>query len=274
MNEVIQLYPAPQCQLKLKGLYLNEHLQQIRHQDHAFIYANFISSLDGRIALKGSGHETSILPKGLSNPNDFRLFLELQAQADCLVTHGGYLRALALKKLGNVLQVGIQAGADDLPEWRRHQGLNPQPDIVIASASLDFSLPASLQEHGQSVFIATGQNADPLRIRAWEARGCKVIIAGKDRYVEGGALAQALETLGYSCIYLVAGPQMLETMLRQGRLKRLYLTQRHRLFGGQDFHSLIPGDDLGNAGHLHLRSLYYDASSVDDCAQLFASYDL
>ena len=35
------------------------------------------------------------LTKILTSKEDFRLFLELYAQADCLITHGGYLRALA-----------------------------------------------------------------------------------------------------------------------------------------------------------------------------------
>lgn len=274
MTEIIQLYPTLQNHLELEGLYLKEQLHHCGKQDSAFIYANFVSSLDGRIAIKKAGYEASFMPEGLSNRNDFRLFLELQAQADCLVTHGGYLRVLAQERLGNVLQVGIQECAGDLPDWRKQQGLSPQPDIVIASASLNFPLPDSLRQHGQAIIIATGQKSDPARIRFWEAEGCKVIIAGKDRYVEGEALAQALEAMGYRSIYLVAGPQMLDTMLRHGRLVRLYLTQRHRLFGGQDFHSMVPGGELGEAGHLSLRTLYYDAFPEDGCTQLFASYDL
>ncbi len=275
MSEIIQLYPTPQRQLALEGLYLKEQLHQCGSEDGAFIYANFVSSLDGRIALKGSGHEDSFMPEGMSNRNDFRLFLELQAQADCLITHGGYLRVLAREQLGNVLQVGVQAGAEDLPDWRKLQGLKPHPDIVIASASLDFSLPDTLHDQEQSIIIATGKNADPARIRFWESKGCRVIIAGNDRLVEGDVLTQELETLGYRSIYLVAGPQMLDTMLRHNRLGRLYLTQRHRLFGSKDFHSMIPGGELGKAGHLQLRSLYYDASPEEDGGtQLFASYDL
>jgi riboflavin biosynthesis pyrimidine reductase len=275
MSELIQLFPTPQRQLALEGLYLKEQLHQCGSEDGAFIYANFVSSLDGRIALKGAGLEDSFMPEGMSNRNDFRLFLELQAQADCLITHGGYLRVLAREQLGNVLQVGVQAGAADLPDWRKRQGLKPQPDIVIASASLDFSLPEVLHEQGQSIIIATGEKADPARIRFWESEGCRVIIAGNDRLVEGDMLTQELETLGYRSIYLVAGPQMLETMIRHNRLGRLYLTQRHRLFGGKDFHSMIPGSELGKTGHLRLRSLYYDSSSEEDGgAQLFASYDL
>jgi len=274
MTEVIQLFPTPQHTCPLKGLYLNECLHQQTQRDRPFIYANFVSSLDGRIALKSNNGSTSFMPKGLSNPNDFRLFLELHAQADCLITHGGYLRALAQGRLGNVLQLDAHANGIDLAEWRIAQGLKPQPDVVIASSSLDFPLPKFLQTHGQTTLIATGKKADPERLRFWESQACDIMLAGKDRQVEGAPLTQALAARGYRSIYLVAGPQILDTMLRQKQLDRLYLTQRHQLIGGEDFHSLIPGNELGSAGNLKLRSLYLDSSSASDGSQLFSSFDL
>lgn len=274
MSDIIQLYPAPQRRLRLKGLYLDEQLHRHYGRKGTLIYANFVSSLDGRIALKQAGQASSFMPEGLTNRNDFRLFLELQAQADCLVTHGGYLRELARERQGNVLQVGTQEDAGDLPGWRETQGLKPQPDIVIASASLDFPLPGTLFDQEQNIIVTTGRRADPARVRALESRGVEVVFAGGDRYVEGEALAQALEARGYVSAYLVAGPRMLETMVRDRCLPRLYLTQRQRLMGGEAFHSLVPGAELGEAGYLRLRTLYYDAASQDGCTQLFASYDL
>jgi riboflavin biosynthesis pyrimidine reductase len=273
MSEIIRLYPAPHGQCRLKGLYLDEQLHRLSDGNGTFIYANFVSSLDGRIGLKRSGQISSSMPEGLSNSNDFRLFLELQAQADCLVTHGGYLRELADDRLGNVLQVGIQDEAGDLPGWRQAQGLKPQPDIIVASASLDFPLPEDALELGQNILIATGRQADPQRVRHWENQGIEVLFAG-DRYVQGEALAQALETRGYRCVYLVTGPKMLETMVRDRCLARLYLTQRLRLFGGKEYHSMVSDGVLGEAGYLQLRSLYFDTSPLDGCTQLFASYQL
>ena len=274
MNEVTQLYPATPRQLGLKGLYLSEQLHQCNKGNRPLIYANFVSSLDGRIALKQDGAASSFMPEGLTNRNDFRLFLELQAQADCLVTHGGYLRELAANRLGNVLQVGTQEGAEDLSAWRKRQGLKAQPDIVIASASLEFPLPDGLVEQGQKILIATGSQAEPNRVRDWQSRGIEVIFAGDKHHVQGAPLEQQLAVRGYCSIYLVTGPQMLETMLRDRCLRRLYLTQRHRLLGGENFHSLLAGEALGEAGYLQLRTLYYDASAEDGCTQLFASYDL
>jgi riboflavin biosynthesis pyrimidine reductase len=109
-----------------------------------FVYGNFVSSLDGRIALVDASSGVSYLPEGLTNPNDFRLFLELQAQADCLITRGGYMRAIAAGRPDDILQVRTGKENRDLAAWRRAQGLSGQPAVVIASANLDFPMPESV----------------------------------------------------------------------------------------------------------------------------------
>lgn len=272
-QRVIRLYPAPGEERPLRGLYLGQRLHALGRRGAPFVYANFVSSLDGRIALQetqgGAGH----LPGQLRSANDFRLFLELQAQADCLITHGGYLRALAAGHLGNVLQVSPGGAHPDLLAWRGTQGLQGQPALVVASESLDFPVPDSVQAHAQTLYIATGQGADPHRVRAWQRRGFEVIMAGRGGAVEGGALVEALAGRGYQSLYLVAGPRMLDTMLRQGRLSRLYLTLTHQILGGEWFHTLVNGPRLGPAGHLRLQSLHYDPDSPGGAGQWFAQFD-
>jgi riboflavin biosynthesis pyrimidine reductase len=270
---VLPLYPEPGPARPLKGLYLDHRIHQLGSNEAPFVYGNFVSSLDGRIALIDSASGESTVPKALTGTNDFRLFQELQAQADCLITHSGYLRALSEGRLGNVLQVGASGDGADLIAWREQHGLSPQPAIVVASGSLDFPLPDSISKHGQPLYIATGKAAEPARVAAWRARGCKLIFAGEGRMVEGAPLVDALGKLGYRALYLVAGPRMLETMLRNGKLARLYLTLTHQLLGGEHFHTMIPGPPLGAAGRLTLRTLYYDRGGKDQNAQWFAQFD-
>ena len=62
-------------------------------------------------------------------------------------------------------------------------------------------------------------------------------------------------------------------MLRDRRLARLFLTQKHRLLGGTPFHSLIEGPQLGESGRLALRSLYYDPGEPTDSGQWFSQFD-
>ena len=268
-SEVLPLYPTGGAALPLKGLYLDHRLQEAGSTRSPFVYASFVSSLDGRIAVDGPDGAL----EGLSSPADFGLFQELQAQADCQITHGGYLRALAEGRLGNVLQINATGQTAELIEWRKQNGLTPQPAIVIASASLDFPLHPSILEHRQPLYIATGRSAAPARVAAMRERGHRVIFAGEGAMVQGAPLVRALGELGYRSLYLLAGPKMLETMLRDRQLSRLYLNIRHRLLGGETFHTLIHGPRLGAAGELELRALYCERDQYSNGGQWFAHFD-
>lgn len=270
--EVLPLYPDAGPARPLRRLYLDHRLHQLGSASEPLVYGDFVSSLDGRIALIEPSGEP-YLPQGLTGGNDFRLFQELHAQADCLITHGGYLRALARGQLGNVLQVNASGDSADLIAWRKQEGLREQPAIVVTSGSLNFPVPDAVEKCGQPLYVATGKAADPARVRAWQQRGFESIFAGDDVMVEGAPLVRAMGERGYKSLYLVAGPRMLETMLRDQKLARLYLTLTHRLLGGEQFHTMIPGPPLGAAGRLRLRTLYYDSGGGDQDAQWFAQFD-
>ena len=270
---VLPLYPEPGAARHLEGLYLDHRLHELGSAQTPFVYGSFVSSLDGRIALTESGSAETDVLEGLANRNDFRLFQELHAQADCLITHGGYLRALVQGRLGNVLQVNASGRAADLVEWRMQSGLSPQPAIVVASGSLDFPVHASVFEHRQPLYIATGRRANPVRVQEMRERGFRIIFAGEGTLVEGAPLVRALGELGYRSLYLLAGPKVLDTMLRARELSRLYLTIRHRLLGGENFHTMIHGPRLGEAGALALRALYHDPGEDPGDAQWFAQFD-
>ncbi len=273
-NYLTQLYPLPSKKVPLQGLYLSHRVHTLGKTGNPVVYANFLSSLDGRIALEDSKSKASYVPKCLTSANDFRLFLELAAQADCLITHGGYLRALAEKRLGNILQIGITPETNDLAEWRKKESLSLQPDIVVASGSLDFTLPHSIKTHHQKCYIATGSSANPERIHYWEQKGYSVFRAGPNNLVEGKPLIEKLKNIGYKSIYLIAGPQMLATMVKDGQLTRLYHTSSHQLLGGSDFHTLVSGSELGTNGHLKLASLLYDPDALSHPGQWFAQFDM
>lgn len=272
-NRLLRLYPEPFRQVPLNGVYLAHELHTLGSAERPFVYANFLSSLDGRIAVEDVERGNSYIPKHITTETDFRLFMELHAQADCLITHGGYLRALSEGRLGNILQVGVRPENRDLTDWRKDHGLQAQPTIVVASASLDFPLHDSLREFGQAVYIATGSKADPERVRYWQGQGCQVVFAGEQKLVRGGPLVRELGLLGFRRIYLIAGPQMLDTMVRERQLSRLYHTITHQLVGGTDFHTLLPGPMLGPEGNLRLRELYYDPDFPEGSGQFFAQFE-
>lgn len=272
VKTVLRLYPGTPEQLPLKGLYLGHGLNRRGTRERPFVYASFVMSLDGRIALNDPA-TGSLVPQSLTSSNDFRLFLELQAQADCLVTHGGYLRAIAERRLDDVLQVGTRDFARDLADWRAANDLPPQPAVVVASTTLRFTLPPSVAQHGQKVIIATGEKVIREPLDDFAAQGYEVITAGAGPSVEGGALLAGLRARGYRSIYLLAGPRMLHTMLEDRALSRLYLTITHQVLGGEMFDTIAIGRPLGGAGTLRLQSLYYDSSSPKGAGQWFAGFE-
>ena len=269
-REVIRLYPPPARAKPLRGLYLNESLPAPTAS--ALVYANFVTSLDGRIAVTDTSG-ISRLPEGLTNPRDWRLFQELQAHADCLVTHGGYLRALASRRLGNVLQVGLGVGSEDIARWRAAREMTVQPAVAVLSASLDLPVPESLAAHGQPVHVLTTATAPPDRRAALLEAGLDLVVTGPGPWVRSRDAIEALAEHGYRRLYLQTGPRMLESALRDRVLSRLYLTIRHRIVGGERFDTMVRGDLPDEAGSLRLSALYLDQAAGGDCGQLFASFD-
>ena len=269
---MVRLFPVPGRKRPLEGLYLDETLPAPVTGAPALVYANFVTSLDGRIAVSDDGG-TSHLPEGLTNPRDWRLFQELQAHADCLVSHGGYLRALAAGRLGNILQVGAGEGSGDIVQWRATQGMAGQPAVAIVSASLEFPIPESLARFGQPVCVLTTTAANDDRRAALEAAGYDVVTTGAGPWVRAREAVEALAERGYRRLYLQTGPRMLESALRDRVLARLYLTISHRLVGGERFDTMVRGAPLRAEGGLRLGTLYLDEASDLDCGQLFARFD-
>ena len=275
-REVMQLHPPPARPRQLEGLYLNERMPPPAAGAPAMVYANFVTSLDGRIAVTDAAG-ASRLPDGLTNPRDWRLFQELQAHADCLVTHGGYLRALASGRLGNVLQAGLAAGGEDIARWRETHAAAAQPAVAIVSASLDLPVPDSLRAHRQPVHVLTTAGAGAARAgrrKKLERVGCDVVVTGPGPWVCARDAVEALAARGYRRLYLQTGPRMLDSALRDRVLARLYLTIGHRLVGGDRFDTMVRGDEtLGAAGRLRLSALYLDEAPDLDRGQLFARFD-
>jgi riboflavin biosynthesis pyrimidine reductase len=270
--QLTELYPKPGRTRDLEGTWLERSIHRCGQPGSPLIYGSFVSSLDGRIALAGAVTGSLKLPEAILSSHDFRLLKELMAQADCLITHGGYLRAIASGVLDDILQIGLSPGAEYLARWRAEQGFAGQPGVVVASATLDFTVPQSLREHGQRVTIVTVGTAPVERIRKLEDEGFEVIVAGDDGHVQGAAIAELVSSLGYRSAYLVAGPKMLDTMLRQRRLGQLFLTITHQILGGERFGTLTSGSPLGDAGRLELLRLYYDAALPSGVGQWFAQF--
>lgn len=273
MNAVTQLYPLPAQELALHGLYLAHDVRRLAAElGRPLVYSNFVTSLDGRIAVPGPTGSGLVVPKQVANSRDWRLFQELAVQADVVISSGRYLRDYASGHAQEILRVYDDPQFADLAEWRMQQGLSPQPDIAVISASLDFPLPEALLTGGRRVVIFTTEQADRQRVRELESHAGRVIVAGATS-VTGDRLAQAMAGLGYTTIYSATGPKVLHLLLASGVLDRLYLTLASRLVGGDPYSTIVDGPLLSPTVDMRLRSAYHDAAGLDGLGQLFLCYE-
>jgi riboflavin biosynthesis pyrimidine reductase len=272
-DTILELYPRPGTQRRLKNLYLGQ-LAELPEEITPFIYSNFIASLDGRIALPASQRHTHQVPPAIANARDWRLFQELAAQADLLITSARYFRQAADTEAQAELPLGSSGEFDDLRAWRVGQGLAAQPDIAVFSASLDIPLETLDHYSDRRLFLVTGENADPAGLERLTADGrMQLIRCGTGRRVEATTLRQQLRRYGYRRVYAIAGPAVLHTLASGHALDRLYHTTAHCLLGGTEFDTFVWGEQLQPAFSLPLRAMYLDTAVPPGCGgQTLAVY--
>ncbi|WP_081616875.1 MULTISPECIES: dihydrofolate reductase family protein [unclassified Thioalkalivibrio] len=270
-TELLQLYPAPSQMRSVLGLYLGHRLHLLGTNEKPFVYGNFIASMDGRVAL-GRDEADSYIPEAMGSAEDIYLLQELEAQSDCIIVHGAYLRALAAGRLGNILKVGIDPDTRHLLDWRVHRGLKEQPDIVIVSSSLDFPTPQKSETSDQRVIVATGKRANSDRVKSLRSQGFDVWAEDEGRWVDGAPLVKRLGSAGYRSIYLLAGPRVLASMVYSDVLSRLYLTASHCLLGGSEFHTMFRGPTLPGLRRFRLESLFYQLPTEVAPGQFFTCF--
>lgn len=270
---LLRLYPQPVETVALEGLYLNAPLAHGDRSERLFIYGNFVTSLDGRIAIVRPSDGHQIVPPTIANPRDWRLLQELAGHADVLISSGRYLRDLAAGQAQDSLPVGSASAFADIRAWRRRRGLAAQPDVVFLSEDLDFPPPRALLQEGRIIRIFTTDGARGERFDELTAEGLQIeCFAGGGR-IDGQAIVARLSALGYRRAYCVAGAQVLHTFVSAGCLDTLFLTTVHRLLGGEGFATIMQGPLLDAPVDYRLQWLYYDANVLDGAGQILARYD-
>jgi len=261
------LFPPANASKALQGLYLECALHTQAAADDVFIYSNYIASLDGRIALRDGQTGEFSVPASIANKRDWRLYQELAAQADVMITSARYFRQLEKGCAQDLLPVGQEPDYADLAAWRAEQGLKLQPDVVIVSVSLDIPLNAVKSLKNRRVWVLTVQGADALRAKQLEDAGVTLVQAGVGQ-VNGKALKAFFIEHGYRSAYMIAGPEIHHTLLAAGVLNRLFLSTHLSLLGHNQFHTILQGDMPPQA--VALRSLYLD----NEAGQMFGQYDI
>ncbi len=162
---------------------------------------NFISSLDGRIAVDGRS-------AALGGPADRALFHALRARTDAVLVGAGTLRD---EHYGPLIK------AAPVREARRREGLAEQPVALIATSSLELdpTLPL-LRDPGSRVVILTS------------SRGQLPACAARVDYVRSPSLAdglaQARERYGLAVVLCEGGPSLAGALGAAGLIDELFLS--------------------------------------------------
>jgi riboflavin biosynthesis pyrimidine reductase len=264
------LYPEPQRRA-LEGLYLSDDLRRCAASDCVYLYSNFITSLDGRIAVSREAGDELAVPEETANPRDWRLLLELAAPADALIVSGRYLRQLEEGSAQALPPFEGEVPADILA-FRSSLGLSPQPALVVISNSLELPQAQLSRQQDRSMIVVTSEASPQARARRLRADGVIVVRAGKSR-VEGEALVAALRQLKLHLVYSIAGPEVMHTLLEAGVLQRLYLTTVLRVLSGTGYATMARGALLDPACDFELAALYLDNQGPEGIQQLLQVFD-
>ncbi len=212
------------------------------------LYANFVSSVDGVVALPGVGESGGVV-SGNSEPDRFVMGL-LRAVADAVLIGAGTFRAGAGDHWHP--ETAFPSARDAFAELRQRLGLRPQPILVVVTASgdIDPAQPAL----GDCLLVTTAQGE--ARLRGHLPSGARIMVSNEGRF-GGRPLLGILRAEGLQCILTEGGPSLVGQLLAEGLLDELFLTISPRLFGRQpadERKSLVDGVDLSGRS-LELLSL-------------------
>jgi riboflavin biosynthesis pyrimidine reductase len=217
------------------------------------LYANFVSSLDGVVALEGEKHSSQMI-SGQSEADRFVMGL-LRACADAVLIGAGTLRA-APGSLWTPTFIYPDA-AGGFAELRRHLGRSDEPRLVLLTARGEIDVRHPALEAGALV-LTTSLGARELGNRL--SASSSVVALGDGRAINLVDVITTLRGEGHEVVLSEGGPTLMAGLLQGGLLNELFLTLSPILAGRFDARGrpgLVEGIEL-----LPSRSILGDLLSI------------
>jgi riboflavin-specific deaminase-like protein len=239
--EPAELTPEEAC----RGLRLGD----LAPPGRPYLVLNMVATLDGRIAIDGRSGQ-------IGEEADKELFHGLRTQADAVMVGAGTIRA---ERYGRIVRS---------PERRAKrvvEGLTEDPLAVIVSARLRLpvDLPLLQDEHSNVVILTASQDDLPeTPARVSYLRGPP----GAELELRP-LLGRLRDEHGVRSIVCEGGPNLNESLVREGLVDELFLSTAPKLAGGPPL-TLLTGDPLAEPVECELVWLLEHAS------HLFARYRL
>lgn len=212
------------------------------------LIANFVSSVDGVVALPSGGESGMIISQN-SAADHFVMGL-LRAVADAVLVGASTLR----RSPGHVwaAEAIYRPAAAEFSAARRTLGLAARPSFVVVSASGNIDTNQPALEHATIVTTRAAERS--LRQRAKSS--CRVIGLEGPR-VDLGEVVRLLQSEGHRTLLSEGGPSLFGELLKRDLVDELFLTSAPTLFGrfaGDQRKPLAEGFDLAGTA-LELQSL-------------------
>ncbi|HEY6740403.1 MAG TPA: dihydrofolate reductase family protein [Actinopolymorphaceae bacterium] len=206
--------------------------------DRPAVYANFVSTIDGLVALPHVSKGNRVISDG-SEADRFVMGV-LRARADVVLVGSGTLHAHPTIRW--TPEEAHPPSATAYAAYRDQLGLPPAPTVAVLSRSgrLDVNHPAVV---AGAVVLTSPEGADRLRGRLPDESRVVPLGDGADPT----AAIEGLRSLGHRYILSEAGPHVFGAMLAAGVVDELFLT-RSPLLAGRSVEfpgmSLVEGTSL------------------------------
>ncbi|MDQ0687379.1 riboflavin biosynthesis pyrimidine reductase [Streptomyces achromogenes] len=188
------------------------------------VYANFVTSIDGVVAL-GPEYPSSGSAISGREPTDRFVMGVLRACADAVLIGAGTLRATPGHQW-TPEHVCPQA-APAFAELRRNLRLAAQPKLVVVTASGGLPTEHPALQLGALV-VTTVEGAGRLEGRL---PACTTLTAGEGSVLRMADVLAVLHSRGHTAVLTEGGPRLIGNLLREGLLDELFLTTSPVLAG-------------------------------------------
>jgi 5-amino-6-(5-phosphoribosylamino)uracil reductase len=238
--------------------------------DRPAIVANFVSTIDGAVALGPSepsagGGEIS----GFSEADRFMMSL-LRGLADVVVVGAGTVR-VGRKHVWTARFVEPEL-AGVFARWRSEMRLAPQPTTIIVTASGDLDAThAGLNDPDVPVIVATTPAGAERLAKLPLASHVQVKVAGDEKRVAAGAVLEVIRGAGARLALCEGGPHLFGDLLGARLIDGLFLTVAPQVVGRDASArrlALVEGTSFGD-GEGRWASLVWARRAGDD---LFLRY--
>jgi riboflavin biosynthesis pyrimidine reductase len=191
------------------------------------LFANFVSSLDGVVALEGEEDSSQMISRR-SEADRFVMAL-LRALADAVLIGAGTLRA-APDSLWTSAYIYPEAAAE-FADLRRHLGRSDSPRLVLLTARGEVDPHHPALEAGALVLTTS---LGGMKLGSRLPASSTVVALGDGRAINLLDVIATLRSEGHQVVLSEGGPTVIGGLLQKGLLDELFLTLSPILAGRSD----------------------------------------